>query len=235
MKKLCLCSSLLPEKAVRKLKSEFRVILLPPDHRIAEPVRCHPDMICSVLDRTIFFHRSYAEAHPDIIDAVIGESGLTPVLTAEERSDIYPNDIALNAAVMRRRVLCSESHTSPALLTAARSSGRSVVNVKQGYAACSCIVCGESVITSDRGIAKALVNIGADCVYIDPEGILLPGYNGGFIGGSGGYADGKLYLTGTLSRLPDSAALRDFADQRGFETICLTDDPLTDYGGLKFI
>lgn len=235
MKKLCLCSSLLPETAVQRLESEFCVILLPPDHSIAEPVSCHPDMICSVIDSTIFFHSSYAETYPDIIAAVTRKSGLRPVLTNEERSNRYPNDIALNAAVLNRAVLCREVHTSPALLETARRSGRSVINVKQGYAACSCIVCGESVITSDRGIQKALAAIGTDCVYIAPDGILLPGYSGGFIGGSGGYADGKIYLTGNLSWISDGVVLRDFADQRRFEIICLTNDPLTDYGGLKFI
>ena len=66
-KTICLCSSALPEKITKRLGEEFDLIPLPPDRTVDEPVQHHPDMICAVVDKTVFFHRTYAEAYPDLL------------------------------------------------------------------------------------------------------------------------------------------------------------------------
>lgn len=234
-KNICLCSSALPEKIANRLGEEFTLIPLPPDRTVDEPVQHHPDMICAAVEKTVFFHRSYAESHPELMAEIAEKSGCRIVLTDSPRSKNYPEDIALNAAVLPSALVCLAPHTAPELLREAENTGRRVISVKQGYAACSSLVCTEAVLTSDRSIHRALTECGIDCSYISSDGIALPGYGCGFIGGSGGIFGEKLYLFGSDQTLTDRTALRSFADSHCLEIVCLSDDALTDYGGMKFL
>jgi len=234
-KPVCLCSSSLPEEMLGSLEKDFRVIPLPPDSTVDAPVSCHPDMICSVMDSTVFFHRSYAEAYPSVISEIQIAGGYRTVLTSEKREKAYPLDISLNAAVLPDTIVCRAEYTSPDIIRAASESGRKVVSVRQGYSACSSLVCGRSVLTTDRGIHRSLISEGFDCTYIQNSGISLPGYDCGFIGGCGGIYERSLYLFGCEDCLDDRDTLRQFAEKNGLAIVNLGNAPLTDYGGLKFL
>jgi hypothetical protein len=209
-------------------ESEFEVIRLPADDMIDIPVASHPDMICTVIGDNIIFPRYYAEKYCRVVTQISMLSGYNIVLSHAQRDKVYPMDVSFNTAVIEDSVkgkilLCRKESTAEEILEFADRYGMTVLNTKQGYAGCSCLVCGEHVYTSDVGINKLLTQFGIKSTYIE-ESITLEGYNCGFIGGCGGYFDGKAYIYGKIHGRTLSC-----------ETVCLTPGALTDYGGIKFI
>lgn len=218
---IALVSSDIP--CIERLSEEFHVIPLPRDDEIDTPVSTHPDMICTYLGGKLFFPESYAKKNSALIDEIKKLSGTDIVLSKAERGRKYPLDVSLNTAVIGNYLLCREKSTSRELLSYANECGMTVLDTKQGYSGCSCIVCGENVVTSDVGIYKLLLSTGITC-KLTQEKITLDGYNCGFIGGCGGYHDGRVYLFGESEE-----------NFFGCETVSLMNGGITDYGGIKFI
>ncbi len=218
----CVISGEMPEE-MRSNLANFtdEVIPLPPDDDLAEPVRCHPDMVFAVLNGRLFVHRRYIQKNPATIEQIVTLGGFDLTVTDDRREARHPYDVGFNVAVWRDCFLCRPDVTSPALLDHAQSSGYRVIPLRQGYAGCSCLTTDDAVYTLDRGIAKSLGNAGIPCVLLDGT-ILLPGYNGGFLGGATGYIDGKIFLCGRA--FPGLSS----------HVIPLADAPVTDYGGIKF-
>ncbi len=231
---ICLCSSLLPREGLERLGKEFDLIPLPPDENLASPVRCHPDMLCAVMNGVFYFHESYIARYPSLATRLRKQMGLTVRTVDGPRSALYPGDIALNALVLPRALVCLRSHTATRLLADAESSGREILTVKQGYTACSSLTAPGGVLTSDPGISRALTAVGIRCTLMKSEGIRLPGYDVGFIGGCGGIWNGRLYLFGTPDSVAEGEKIHTFVKEQGLTLCPLWDGPLTDYGGLKF-
>ena len=218
-KAIALVSSAAPFSRV--LEEKFEVIHMPPDCEIDLPVSTHPDMICTAVGERIFFPKSYAERYPSVVEKISSLSGLEPVLSTSPRGKKYPFDVSLNTAVIENTLLCRRASASSELLVYAQNLCMTVLDTKQGYAGCSCLVCENHVYTGDRGIFALLEKHGINCTIVS-EDIVLEGYDCGFIGGCGGYFDGKTYLYGS---------------QHGEYPNCvdLADGKLHDYGGIKFL
>ncbi len=228
---LAVISETVPRHMADKLAERFDILRLPPDRTIAPPVSSHPDMIISQIGETFIIPQSYYEAYPYITEQISDCSGLSLTRSCAPRSAGYPLDVSLNAAVGDDLVICRKDTCAPEILSAAGSLGYRIVNVKQGYAGCSCIVTPAGVITSDKGIFSAMCG---NSVYVPNNGILLPGYDIGFIGGCGGFCDGVLYFFGDIMSAAAGETVTEFARHHGYEVVPLSPDPLTDYGGIKF-
>lgn len=235
----CLVSEEAPEceSILKKIFGDgFRVFRIPEDTDIPYPVRCHPDMIFTVIGGSVAAPASYYRKHAALLCDIAGHTGKSLVLTEDERGARYPSDTGLNAAVGRDFVIARKKSCSESVLALARKEGLRLIDVNQGYAGCSCIVTDSVVITSDRGIHSSLVSAGIRSEYVSNEGIRLPGYDRGFIGGAGGYACGRVFLFGSPSSFPGGGRLSEIC---GRENISITEIPcfpsVTDYGGLKFI
>jgi len=137
--------------------------------------------------------------------------------------------------VTRSHVICNTRTVAPEVQTAARDQALSVVHTNQGYAACSCIVTDDAVITSDVGIHNALAERDIPSYFVSNRGISLPGYDVGFIGGSGGFSHGTLYFYGDISGMECESEINLIAEKYGYRIHCLTHHPLIDRGGIKFI
>ena len=182
----------------------------------ADPLACHPDMfMCKMgaapdADTISYFAQNDISLSPD-----------------------YPDDIAFNAACTGRYFIHTHKYTAPVLLKRAEASGMTLVDVRQGYAKCSTVVVDDcSVITYDRGIAKACKASGMDVLTVCPGYIILPGYNTGFIGGASGRVDDTVIFNGDLSSHPDFRAMTDFIERRGLEVKWFREWPLTDIGSI---
>lgn len=234
-KPICLVSAALPDEMSAKLGENFHVIPLPPDETLAPPVQSHPDMICSVIGSRIIFPTDYTAKNQEVIDMIVRLSGYSLVLSDAPRGEKYPADVGLNAAVAENFIVCRRSSTAGDVISAAENCGKLLVDVRQGYAGCSCIVAGDAVLTSDRSIFAALSEIGKDVTFADNSGIVLRGYDVGFIGGCGGHFGGVLYFFGNPDHHACAAALNDFAQKHGLKIVRLGDDKMTDHGGMKFL
>jgi hypothetical protein len=191
-------------------------------------------MIMSVIGDNIILPRAYFEANREQF-VPAEEMGYRIVLYDAPRSPKYPSDVGLNVAVGEDYIICRAESTSPELVELAKRAGKKIIDVKQGYAGCSCIVTDRAVLTSDMGIHRALAEQDIDSTYIDKNGISLPGYDVGFIGGCGGYHDGTLYFFGSLNTIACGNSVKEFAQSHGYKIRELSETKLTDYGGIKIL
>lgn len=229
-----LISSAAPLEAISALGKVCEVFPLPPDSALPPPVACHPDMLVSLVGKTAIISAAYADSCHALCE-VFDNSGYTVALSDAPRGSRYPCDAGLNCAVGERFIICRASSIDPAVLDTARKIGLEVIDVKQGYAGCSCIVCDDTVITSDEGIHRKVTASGGESLFVPNDGIALPGYDVGFIGGCGGFTRGSLYFIGEIDRHPCGEIIRDFAARRGYDIVTLSRGVLTDCGGIKFL
>ncbi len=230
-----IASSEISQAELAALSTEFTVITLPADGAVDAPVRSHPDMILCIIGNALITDRAYYSAHRATLDHIADLGGLRVITSSHPRGATYPADVGFNVAVMHSHVICNTRTAAPEVQSAALDQGLSVVHTNQGYAACSCIVTDDAVITSDVGIHSSCIAHGIPSHLVSNRGISLPGYDVGFIGGSGGFANGTLYLYGSIEGMECESDIKHIADKYGYRISCLSDKPLIDRGGIKFI
>jgi hypothetical protein len=198
------------EELKNYLSERADLIIFRPISTVAEPVRCHPDLVYCRLKEDIIFMGN--------------ERLLKPV---------YPGDIIYNGFSTGKYFIHDLEHTDRSLLKSAKDLNLTLVNVKQGYACCSIVPVDEdSIITYDRGIAKAAEAAGLSVLTIGPGHVELPGYDTGFIGGTSGRVGDEIIFNGDLSAHPDCQAIRQFIEERGLKVRYFSGYPLRDIGSI---
>lgn len=217
-----------PEIKAALTERGITVLEVMPHKNLAEPVAAHADMQLHDMGGG----RVVAAKGSDSLIAKLAELGFS--VLEQKLSAEYPLDITLNCFLLGDNLYCNLNGVSKILLNNYQSVGAGIANIKQGYAKCStCIVDKNSIITADPAIADTAGERHLDVLRIRAGGILLPGYNTGFIGGCCGLiAQDKLAFTGSLSRHPDGDRIRSFCDARGVEPVELTGSELIDIGGI---
>ncbi len=174
------------------------------------------------------------EAHPDLRFCKAGPAG--PVLgpSAPPRAPAYPDNAAMCAVLLDGFLIHRLDVTDSGILQYARARGLREVNVRQGYTKCSCVtVDGESVITSDLGIGRALAACpGITVLTVRAGHVSLPGFDTGFIGGASGRVGGEIVFNGDVSRHPDFQKMREFIVSRGLSVRYFPGEELTDIGSI---
>ena len=147
---------------------------------------------------------------------------------------VYPKNVTYNAAVFGELALARFDCVLPALRLFLEESGKTPVNVRQGYAKCAlCAVSEKAFITEDRGMAAVLRGMGRDVLLISPGDVALSEAHYGFFGGASGLiAPDRLAVTGSLSFHRDGEAIRAFLKKHGVRAVELTNGKITDIGGV---
>lgn len=112
-----------------------------------------------------------------------------------------------------------------------------LINVNQGYAKCSCVsIADNAIITADNGIIHALQDTQIDVLPIGKGSVQLKGAEYGFLGGASGYDRDKhtVYFCGDIDRHPNAERIKRFCEIHYTKVISLSDDELTDIGGIIF-
>ncbi|MBE6764910.1 MAG: hypothetical protein E7546_03390 [Ruminococcaceae bacterium] len=215
------------EEAVRMLEG-FGISVISPesDSRLPKPVRSHADMLCCHIAPDFVY--AYDKELPRKLESL----GVKCAMAEHIPSDVYPEDAALNCAVLGKYLIANEKTASVQVLSHASSVGLEIINVRQGYARCTTAIIDEnSVITADRGIVRALREKGIDVLLINPGGIELPGYGYGFIGGTcGKICDDTILFMGDPMTHPDGGMICDFISSKNIK-IVHTEGNLFDFGG----
>jgi hypothetical protein len=145
---------------------------------------------------------------------------------------LYP--VSYNALVTDRYLIHELPLTDPEILRSCHYLKK--IMVRQGFTRSHLLhLSGNHFLTSDRGIEKALREAGQDVLCISPSPISLPGHANGGIGGCGGVAGNYLFLNGSLDFHPEGKRVRDYLSGIFISVIELTEEPLTDAGGLFFL
>ncbi|MBO4330540.1 MAG: hypothetical protein J5827_00525, partial [Oscillospiraceae bacterium] len=187
-----------------------------PDNNSVDPrLAGHADMSAVHLGgRRILISAAVISLKPELEKA-----GYDVTVSGLEQRPDYPNDIGLNGCISGSSIICMEK-----ALDKAMTKGRKIINVKQGYAKCSvCVLDKNHLITDDPGIKAASEKNGMNCLYVRKGGIILEGFDHGFIGGSCFKTDKKtIAFTGTLEKHPDGNKITDHIEKLGMSCVFLT-------------
>jgi hypothetical protein len=225
---LILADRRIPEPARKKLEAFGKVLWLEPGEITYGAVSTHPDIFfCPVGDRLIIAPNLSGKIKTKLL-----ENGINYTEGEKPVGKRYPETARYNTVITDNFLIGNTNFTDPKILEAA--GNREIIHVKQGYTRCNLIPLGNNrFITSDKGIEKTLLQYGLEVLYVDPAGILLPGFNHGFIGGTCGVWQDKLLFTGSLKHFPEGGKIREFVQD--IEVVELYDGPLFDGGSILFI
>lgn len=214
----------------------FRVLKMPRYPALSAPMAAHPDMVMFTHNKRIITTADYCE----IADFTFFElssmvSGISFTVTADRVGREYPADCIFNALVIGDRIFLKTDTASLAVVEYARRAGLKIVSVKQGYPACTVLPLGErAAVTADRGMAEAMRGEGIEVTLIEDGGIILPPYEYGFIGGASGNYGKTIYFLGDIHTHPSADRIIRAAAEKGFSCESLSDEPLSDLGGIVF-
>lgn len=174
---------------------------------------------------------SAISSHPDIYMCHLGEKLFHG--DPSRLSHDYPGHAIYNGCSTGKYFIHNPKITDKMLLNEVEHLGLIKVDVRQGYAKCSCTVVDESsIITADRGIAKAATDAGLDVLVIDHAQVELEGYPYGFIGGASGKVGNVILFNGDLRKHSSFNDIREFIERRGVSIKYFEDYPLTDIGSI---
>jgi hypothetical protein len=146
----------------------------------------------------------------------------------------HPGSVHYNAAVNDSYLVHRLEYTDPIILQNCHTLKK--IPVKQAYTRCNMLLLKEDhYITSDIGISRNLQRSGLAGIFVSPQGILLPGFPNGFIGGAMGVLHDKVFMTGSLSHFSEGKKVRKFLEDLDYEVIELYQGPLFDGGGILFM
>ena len=203
---------------------------------LSSAVRSHTDILISRLGEEYFMTEEYKYSYPRLIKEIEQALfGAVLSFTSDLLRDSYPKDCSLNFFTLDGTIVANSKTLSPAVLKRAKEMGLRLINVKQGYPACTALrLNGKAVITADKGIAKALVSEGFRAYLIEGGGVALPPYEYGFIGGCAGVFQNTVYFLGDVSRHASFEKIKQAIEQEGMNYISLSGGELRDLGGILF-
>ena len=212
----------------------YEVLSLPSFPTLDEPVSAHPDMLMFIWGKKIITHKEYYPIARNIFEA-LKSCGYEIILSEQKISPKYPHDVPLNCAIVGDFLIANEKTVSELILNETREK-LSLLHTNQGYTKCSTFtVDARSVITADTSIAKVCEAVGIDVFRIREGDVRLDGYGYGFIGGTGGVDEDRVFFAGDPAYHPDGNMIKFFCENRGKKVIALADTPLFDVGTIFFV
>lgn len=202
------------------------VFVINPNENLACPVASHVDMNLCVIDSTVFLPKG------SMLEKIFVDYGYEVKFISEDLGENYPFDARLNCKSVGNTVILNRKTVSKDILCFCENRGKRIINVNQGYAACSTVALNEDAyITSDKGIYNQLVNNGLNPLLIKEGYIEIEEYDYGFIGGASGFVGDTLYFFGDISTHPDYEKIKTYLDKNNV-SFKYFDCPLYDIGGV---
>ncbi|MCX6250142.1 MAG: hypothetical protein NTX61_05250 [Bacteroidetes bacterium] len=238
----------IPAEAKEKLSGYGELLEFFTEELTYPAISCHPDLFFCKTPSELIVAPNLPETYYRILDehGVRYERGNTKVGELVNRrvgeSSLYRNKdklhhsvyIHYNAAVSEEYLVHRLEYTDPVVLEHCHYLKK--ITVKQGYTRCNLLFLNKDhYITSDHGIHKALQQHQLTGILVTPDGIVLPGFPNGFIGGTMGILDNKIFILGSLDRYPDGKKVKDFLGETLIDVIELFNGPLYDGGSILFL
>ena len=220
----------IPEQAKKSLLTYGGLLEIETEGITYNAISGHPDIFLSVVNNDILL----APNLPQKFGEELKRLGISYHLGEQSAGQKYPESSIYNIVATSQYLIHNLKYTDSAVKDLAM--GLDQIHVKQAYTRCNLIALkNQRFITSDKGIEKALKNRNMEVFYANPEGIILPGFKNGFIGGCVGTLGDQLFFIGSLSHYPMGDQLRTQIITWGYEIIELYDGPLFDGGGILFV
>ena len=200
-------------------------------------------------------------SHVDIYYLKVGDmvfcspekKGLVPFNTVSCTTPIgrdYPLDVPYNVCVVGNKAIHNFKYTDNIVKFYLERHGYNLIQVEQGYANCStCVIDDNSCITSDIGIAKALMDAGVDTLFVTEPDIKLKkrlsdvfkdesrmsfvdSNMQGFIGGAMSLLGDTVILFGDVQNLVNGNKIQRFIEKKGLKFHHFEGLDVVDYGGV---
>lgn len=196
--------------------------------KLSISVNSHADIrLLHIESNVIFCHPEESNIYSDIV-------GFRFLPISENMSNLYPNDVRLNCAVIGNKIICNKKTVSSAVLNYAIEQGFTIIDTKQGYSKCSvCIVDENSIITDDPSIYKSAQFFFNDVLFIEKGSIGLKGADYGFIGGcTGKLGKNIMAFNGRIESHSEHNKIIDFFDKHNINVVELNNNRAEDIGGI---
>jgi len=220
----------LPAEAIENLSAFGTVVPFTTSGITYDAVSGHPDL---------FFcqHQHQVVAAPNLPEAcftLLEDQKISVVKGKLPVGEIYPQTARYNAVITNNFLIHNTKHSDPSLTEAFAEN--ELIPVNQGYTRCNLLALNDDLfITSDKGIFSQLQKRDLDVHYFSPEGIILPGFGHGFLGGCLGFVENRIFVIGSLSRFPEGKKLSSLLESRNYKIVELYNGPLYDGGSLFFL
>ncbi len=226
-------------------RTGYDVFEIEPNSKLSAPVASHPDCNLLQLDKKTFVCDedvtpsliSYIEKSNIVNKLTIGKEIINDEqvkVYSEKISSPYPGEAAINVKKLDNCIVCNTKYISSSVQAYAAANDLNLYHCNQGYVGCSSVLVSQSAaITDDDSVYETFRRIGLDCLMLSKGQIKLSGYSYGFIGGCCGFIDRNLIaFNGKLSTHGDADKIKSFLSKYNVSYIELSDEPLTDIGGL---
>ena len=229
---ICFVDYRTTEEEINNLKSlNLIAIKVPKTDLVYEAINGHVDIQLNVLNKDlkhIIIHRDMDDNFKNILK----ENNISFITSKNSLSNKYPKNILLNGLILQDYFIHNTNYTDPNLLESQKE--KTIIKVKQGYTKCSILPLKENVfITSDKGIFDSLKNKNFDILFLPPGDILLPPFEYGFIGGTGGMiSKDTLALFGNLDNYLYGDQVKAFLKKHKLKYVPLKKGKLSDRGSI---
>lgn len=236
----------IPEEKVRAVIVDGRI----PDDIERNLISCGVNVIKTVKHPRLYNAISY---HPDAVVCPLGGGKLvveplmfgyfrdalkdyrvTVIKGETELSSNYPGSAAYNIAAIGEKVILNPNCADTVVMREFEYASLPMVKVKQGYTKCStAVVASNTIITSDRGIARAASESDVEVLIVRPEGVQLKGFEYGLIGGCcGRISKDCMVFAGDPHTHPDWKLINNFLEEHRIKPKSLYDGSLIDIGSI---
>jgi len=227
---LILIDKKIPKQAKQMLADYGELLELETEGITYDAISGHPD---------IFFHQTpnkliAAPNTPEKYLSALGSKGIEVLVGEQPVGERYPASSVYNA-VSVGNLLIHNFRNTDSVITSVQDDA-DLIHVDQGYTRCNILAPDDRhFITSDEKIKRVLDRFDKDCLYVSPQGIILPGFKHGFFGGCCGLQDKKVFIIGSLKHFDEGEKVSAYLHASGYEIIELYDGQLFDGGSILFI
>ncbi len=229
-----LISNRIDESLKSLLKSlDINLLYTIDNPNLAKPVADHADMsVHPVTDKLFIVDNSVYSYYKNLLDPY----GIEVISSSTSLTSKYPMDCLLNVSRIQNYYI-HNTVTEPSLESQLKSMGLELIKVNQGYSKCSTLILNcDTIVTSDIGIHKTLIQYNINSNLIPQGNIELKGYNTGFIGGCGGMiSPDTLVLSGDPRTYLYGEALFKIILDLGIHIEYVSNRKIVDFGSLIII
>lgn len=190
----------------------------------------HPDVFFCLTDKNLII----APNTPEDFKKELTDSNVSYLEGQGNIGNNYPETATYNAVVTEKFLIHNLKITDNSIIETCID--KTAIHVNQAYTRCNLLpLKNDSFITSDKGIYETLLTKKLNVLYVNPHGILLPGFSNGFFGGACGVYQHQIFTIGSLRNFTDGEKVTKFIEDLGYQIIELYNGPMYDGGSLIFI
>ncbi len=211
-----------PEESFETLAKQFHVVPFITQGITYDAIAGHPDIFMA-QGETLILAPNCPQIIVDELSTISYQFGKQQVESSLQDSTPY------NCVITKQFLIHKKECTDCSIL----ALDKTCIDVPQAYTRCNTIeIAPDTFITSDQAIHKSLREHNCESLYVSPNGIQLPPYKYGFIGGCMGKFGDTIYINGSLAQHSEGNAIREFITKHHCAIVELHGGQLYDGGGI---